>query len=155
MSDERNLVQRIGNRPVNTEEKTDDTALLAFAVADQIAVDAKGYCWRTWHDNDHWSMCPVNPDNSPIPHPVTWFIPQAEVDRLRAELALKDEVLNEIRALANEWRRRAAHFGRAADKIWTASAMSLDNCAYDIQIVLTRILASLDVDHTDTKGAGQ
>jgi hypothetical protein len=41
---------------------------------DRIAVDANGYGWRVWDDQEHWSMVPTNPDNSPIPQPVTWFV---------------------------------------------------------------------------------
>lgn len=37
-----------------------------------IAVDADGYCWRVFDDGT-WSMCPTNPDNSPVPTPVTFF----------------------------------------------------------------------------------
>lgn len=44
------------------------------SMPDRIAVDAKGYGWRVWDDEDHWSMVPTNPDNSPIPQPVTWFV---------------------------------------------------------------------------------
>jgi len=38
-------------------------------------VRTKGFGWRVWNDEDYWSMVPTNPDNSPIPQPVTWFIP--------------------------------------------------------------------------------
>jgi len=37
----------------------------------RIAVDAKGYVWRAFPDM--WSMAPVNPDNSAIPQPVTFY----------------------------------------------------------------------------------
>lgn len=47
-----------------------------FALPDRIAVDAKGYGWRVWNGSDFWSMVPTNPDNSPIPRPVTWFVPE-------------------------------------------------------------------------------
>jgi hypothetical protein len=59
----------------------------AFAIPDRIAVDAKGYGWRVWDGSDFWSMVPTNPDNSAIPQPVTWFVPEAEVERLRGLLA--------------------------------------------------------------------
>ncbi len=53
---------------------------------DRIAIDAKGYGWRVWDGDEMWSMVPVNPDNSPIPLPVTWFIPvPAEVQAAVAE----------------------------------------------------------------------
>ena len=45
-----------------------------FAMPDRIAIDAKGYGWRVWDDQEFWSMVPTNPDNSPIPQPVKWFI---------------------------------------------------------------------------------
>jgi hypothetical protein len=53
------------------------------AIPDRIAVDAKGCGWRVWEDQDHWSMVPTNPDNSPIPEPVTWFVPVEQVGWLR------------------------------------------------------------------------
>jgi hypothetical protein len=39
----------------------------------RLAVDANGYVWRVY--DEYWSMCPVNPDNSPIPQPVTFYDP--------------------------------------------------------------------------------
>lgn len=48
-----------------------------FTIPDRIAIDAKGYGWRVWEGEDHWSMVPTNPDNSPIPEPVAWFVPKA------------------------------------------------------------------------------
>lgn len=50
------------------------------AVPDRIAIDAHGYGWRVWDGEDHWSMVPQNPDNSPVPQPVTWFVPAATDD---------------------------------------------------------------------------
>lgn len=45
------------------------------AVPDRIAIDAKGYGWRVWDEHpEMWSMVPQNPDNSPIPEPLTWFV---------------------------------------------------------------------------------
>lgn len=46
-----------------------------FTKPDRIAVDAMGFCWRVWDHQEFWSMCPVNPDNSPIPQPVVYYIP--------------------------------------------------------------------------------
>lgn len=43
----------------------------------RIAVDGKGYVWRAYED-DEWSMAPVNPDNSPIPEPITYYISEKE-----------------------------------------------------------------------------
>jgi hypothetical protein len=42
----------------------------------RLAVDAKGYVWRAYTDEEFWSMAPVNPDNSPIPQPVTYYVPE-------------------------------------------------------------------------------
>ncbi len=50
----------------------------------RLAVDAKGYVWRVFEDA--WSMAPSNPDNSPIPEPVRYYVPQEENDRLREAL---------------------------------------------------------------------
>jgi hypothetical protein len=50
-----------------------------------IAVDAKGYVWRAYYDDGTWSMAPVNPDNSPIPEPVTYYAPVTH--KTRIELA--------------------------------------------------------------------
>jgi uncharacterized small protein (DUF1192 family) len=38
-----------------------------------LAVDARGYVWRVYEE--HWSMAPSNPDNEPIPQPVTYYAP--------------------------------------------------------------------------------
>lgn len=38
-----------------------------------LAVDANGYVWRVYPE--YWSMCPVNPDNEPVPEPVTFYAP--------------------------------------------------------------------------------
>lgn len=70
------------------------------AVPDRIAIDAEGFGWRVWDDADHWSMVPTNPDNEPIPHPVTWFVnastrPMAEIERrLQERLRVAREVLD-------------------------------------------------------------
>lgn len=49
----------------------------------QFFLDAEGYVWRTWPDlpPEHpmygmWSMARVNPDNGPIPMPVTRLLPE-------------------------------------------------------------------------------
>lgn len=44
------------------------------SMPDRLAVDANGFVWRVWDDEPHWSMAPTNPDNEPIPQPVTWFV---------------------------------------------------------------------------------
>jgi hypothetical protein len=41
---------------------------------DRIAIDADGFGWRVWDDQEHWSMVPTNPDNEPVPHPLTWYV---------------------------------------------------------------------------------
>lgn len=70
------------------------------AVPDRIAIDANGFGWRVWNDAEHWSMVPTNPDNSPIPQPVTWFVnaatrPLAEIERrLQERLSMAREVLD-------------------------------------------------------------
>jgi hypothetical protein len=60
------------------------------AVPDRIAIDAHGYGWRVWDDQETWSMVPQNPDNEPIPEPLTWFVrgdsASPEVERLRDAL---------------------------------------------------------------------
>jgi hypothetical protein len=45
-----------------------------FSLPDRIAIDGNGFGWRVWDDSEMWSMVPQNPDNSPIPLPVTWFV---------------------------------------------------------------------------------
>lgn len=51
----------------------------------RLAVDAEGYCWRVWPDS--WSMARINPDNSPIPEPVTFYVPESAVAAARQETA--------------------------------------------------------------------
>ena len=41
----------------------------------KLAVDADGFCWRVFEDGT-WSMARTNPDNSPIPQPVTYYTPK-------------------------------------------------------------------------------
>lgn len=38
-----------------------------------LAVDANGYVWHVY--GEHWSMARTNPDNSPVPQPVTYYVP--------------------------------------------------------------------------------
>ncbi len=42
---------------------------------DRLAVDADGFVWRVWYDEEHWSMAPSNPDNKPVPGPMTYYMP--------------------------------------------------------------------------------
>lgn len=66
----------------------------------RIGVDAKGYVWRAYTDEEFWSMAPTNPDNSPIPQPVTYYVPESRVAELtnalkrlmRSQAALLDEI---------------------------------------------------------------
>lgn len=44
----------------------------------RLAVDANGYCWRVYPE--HWSMARTNPDNEPIPEPITYYEPVGSVD---------------------------------------------------------------------------
>jgi len=37
-----------------------------------VAIDADGYWWRVY-EGEFWSMVPTNPDNTPIPVPVTLY----------------------------------------------------------------------------------
>lgn len=38
----------------------------------RLAVDANGYVWRIFADGT-WSMAPNNPDNEPVPEPITFY----------------------------------------------------------------------------------
>ena len=56
-----------------------------MTLPDRIGIDANGYGWRAWDDltlddKPVYSMVPQNPDNSPIPEPVTWYIPVGTVE---------------------------------------------------------------------------
>lgn len=67
----------------------------------KIAVDGKGYVWRMYTSgalNNTRSMAPVNSDNSPIPEPITYYVPEASL------LQAKREVLERLK-------RRAGGFG--------------------------------------------
>jgi hypothetical protein len=68
--------------PVNTPNKPN----AEFALPDRIAIDAKGYGWRVWDGSDVWSMVPINPDNSPIPQPVTWYEREPNADEVLREM---------------------------------------------------------------------
>lgn len=47
---------------------------MAKYIGYRLAVDADGFVWYVL-DNGMFSMARINPDNSPIPHPVTYFDP--------------------------------------------------------------------------------
>lgn len=68
-----------------------DAANVPLARAPLIAVDAMGYCWRVF-PGEFWSMCPVNPDNSPIPRPLTFYMP-TQLDENQVQLLLNYEKL--------------------------------------------------------------
>lgn len=58
--------------------------------ARRLAVDAAGYGWW-WNDDGSWSMIRTNPDNSPIPRPVTFYVP---AERAASELdAVAEDLL--------------------------------------------------------------
>ena len=92
----------------------------------RIAVDAKGYVWRAYTDKEFWSMAPTNPDNSPIPEPITYYVPEREVEdarardamlheRVRAKLARLDSGDYSTPELVADLERLATH------PIWTQS----------------------------------
>lgn len=58
-------------------------------VPDRIGIDAAGFGWRAWNDVGHLSTVPQNPDNEPIPSPVTWFVPEDQ-----SAVALLGEVVD-------------------------------------------------------------
>lgn len=54
---------------------TEELGLYDQVQGRKLAVDADGYVWWV-NSDDTWSMVRTNPDNSPIPHPVTYYEPQ-------------------------------------------------------------------------------
>lgn len=60
-------------------------------VPPRLAVDANGYVWRV--HGDHWSMARTNPDNSPVPHPVTYYVPIQEASEVSAQVVTSTEVV--------------------------------------------------------------
>lgn len=46
---------------------------MTHGIPDRFAVDSRGFTWRVWDDEDHWSMACTTSDNEPIPQPITWF----------------------------------------------------------------------------------
>lgn len=57
------------------------------ALPNRILVDAAGYVWRDFGEG-YLSMAPQNPDNEPIPEPVTVYLP--------VKLTAADDALPEI-----------------------------------------------------------
>lgn len=47
----------------------------------RLAVDGRGFVWRVYNDG-HWSMAPSNPDNNPVPEPVTYYVRCMCADKL-------------------------------------------------------------------------
>jgi hypothetical protein len=50
-------------------------------------------------------MAPSNPDNSPIPEPVTFYVPVIEIERLRQ---LNARLVRELMAYDPAWREELA-----------------------------------------------
>lgn len=48
-----------------------------------LAVDANGFVWRVYPEG--WSMAPNNPDNEPIPGPITYYVPEDPDSKVRWE----------------------------------------------------------------------
>jgi hypothetical protein len=66
----------------------------------RLAVDAKGYVWRVYNDG-HWSMAPSNPDNSPVPEPITYYASIGEA------IGFDEEIQASIEEAKAEGRREA------------------------------------------------
>lgn len=78
-----------------------------LAIPDCIAVDARGYGWRVWADEENWSMVPTTEDNLPIPEPITWFARSQHGPPLAAQIRFltreRDELKTTLaRIVANE-----------------------------------------------------
>lgn len=97
----------------------------------KMAVDADGYCWRVYPT--HWSMCPVNPDNEPVPDPVTFYVPEPEIESLFSALA-SVEMLNEG---AEDAMKRWAASGEHHDA-HKALRIQVDNTRKVIEAALRR-----------------
>ena len=75
-----NLLTKPGRKTLSTADPVSGT----YAIAPRLAVDADGYCWRVFDpdgvgiEEEMWSMCPVNPDNEPIPQPVIYYVPMPD-----------------------------------------------------------------------------
>ncbi|MGH7486717.1 MAG: hypothetical protein ACREMY_14120, partial [bacterium] len=65
---------------------------------EKLAIDGRGFVWRVFAE--HWSMAPSNPDNEPIPEPITYYLPE---DRDAEErLNRLDDILGELRDVPDE-----------------------------------------------------
>lgn len=76
----------------------------------RLAVDGKGYVWRAYTDEEFWSMAPTNPDNSPIPEPITYYVPE-QPDR-PALNPTKEAQAETIRSLAFRFTEQEAELAR-------------------------------------------
>lgn len=56
----------------------------------RLAIDADGYVWRVYNDG-RWSMARINPDNSPIPQPVTYYEPAPPLPWCNASFCREQE----------------------------------------------------------------
>jgi hypothetical protein len=73
----------------------------------RVAVDAKGYVWRVYPEGvipgaygECWSMAPTNPDNSPVPEPVIYYVPERQYQAARTRA-------NRNAQKGDEWMLRA------------------------------------------------
>jgi hypothetical protein len=117
----------------------------------KIAVDAEGFYWRDFSDGSPpmWSMCPTNPDNSPIAEPVTFYVPEASRDESRATAlswkteatALRDEVEG-LRAALRFYAEQDNYFAPHRRKPGQANLIGQDLGA--------RARAALDSPHAET-----
>lgn len=58
-----------------------------FAIPPRLMVDGDGYCWREFDPTEDTpegilSMCPVNPNNEPIPEPRSYYVPVSDPHEL-------------------------------------------------------------------------
>lgn len=85
-------------------------------MSERLAVDADGFVW--WHHADGtWSMARTNPDNSPIPQPVTYFVPTEEMADLRAELLEAKEARDHFESIGAAHRAEIDLLTRIVDQV--------------------------------------
>lgn len=68
---------------------------------ERLAIDANGFGWRVYAD--HWSMVPTNPDNSPVPQPVTYYVPEDAVPRMKRRRLWRIRLANVISGHVNHY----------------------------------------------------
>lgn len=66
---------------------TEDMGLYA-----RLAVDANGFVWWA-HEDGSWSMARTNPDNKPVPQPVTYYAPVHDRAEVGAHVVTTTEVV--------------------------------------------------------------